>query len=275
MTGRHVSKPIESLLEEASLLVEKGVRELLVIAQDLSFYGLDLYKEHKLAELVSGLADIKDLEWIKLHYAYPAGFPFGILPVMKERDNVARYLDIALQHISDNMLKKMRRNISKRETIELINRIREEVPGIHLRTTLLVGHPGETDSDFEELKEFVRNVRFERLGVFPYSHEEDTYAGRNYRDEIPEDIKKARADEIMEIQQSISLENCQSKVGTQIKVVIDRKDDEFFVGRTEFDSPEVDGEVYIRPGNMEPEIGSFYNVSVIKADDYDLYGVIR
>lgn len=274
MTGRHVSKPIGELIEEAKLLAGKGVKELLVIAQDLSFYGLDLYKKHKLQELTERLADIKGIEWIKLHYAYPAGFPFDILPVMRERENVARYLDIALQHVSDNMLKKMRRNTTKQETISLIGRLREEVPGIHLRTTMLVGHPGETEKDFEELKAFVQMACFERLGVFPYSHEEDTYAGKNYTDSIPEEVKRARADELMEIQQSISNKNCVNKIGTVMKVIIDRAEGEYFVGRTEFDSPEVDGEVYIKPEGKVPEIGNFYNVTITKAEDYDLYGVL-
>jgi ribosomal protein S12 methylthiotransferase len=274
MTGKHVSKPMESLLEEAGLLADKGVKELLVIAQDLSFYGLDLYKENKLPELVSRLADIKGIEWIKLHYAYPAKFPFELLPVMNERDNVAKYLDIALQHVSDNMLKKMRRNITKQETVDLVKRLRDEVPGINLRTTMLVGHPGETDKDFEELKAFVKEARFERLGVFPYSHEEDTYAGKNYEDDVPDDVKRARADEIMEIQQSISYDNCKSKIGTVLKVIVDRVDGDYFVGRTEFDSPEVDGEVYIKSDDKDLEIGSFYNVTITKADDYDLYGGI-
>jgi ribosomal protein S12 methylthiotransferase len=275
MTGRHVSKPMESLLKEANLLVDKGVKELLVIAQDLSFYGRDLYKENKLAELVSSLSDIKGVEWIKLHYAYPSNFPFDLLPVMKERENVAKYLDIALQHISDNMLKKMRRNITKQETTELIYRIRKEVPGINLRTTLLTGHPGETDKDFEELKTFVKEARFERLGVFPYSHEEDTYAGKNYQDEIPEEVKRERADELMEIQQSISYDNTKQKVGSVMKVIVDRIDNNYFVGRTEFDSPEVDGEVYIKSNDKALKIGDFYNVLVTKTDDYDLYGEVK
>ncbi len=272
MTGKHISIPIDELVTEAKNLRKKGVKELLVIAQDLSFYGLDLYKEQKLAELTHRLSEIQRIEWIKLHYAYPANFPYEVLKVMKEKENVAKYLDIALQHCSDHLLKKMRRNITKAETIELINRIRKEVPGIHLRTTLLVGHPGETEADFEELKEFVRTMRFERLGVFPYSHEEDTYAGENYEDNIPEEVKQARANEIMAIQQEIAAEINAEKVGTTLKVVIDRKEGEYFIGRTEFDSPEVDGEVLIKAEDLIP--GHFYAVKIIASEDFDLYGEI-
>lgn len=272
MTGKHISIPMEELVKEAESLTKKGVKELLIIAQDLSFYGLDLYKEPKLAELTRQLADLPGIEWIKLHYAYPANFPFKVLTVMKEKENVAKYLDIALQHCSDNVLKKMRRNITKAETVALIQRIREEVPGIHLRTTLLVGHPGETDADFEELKEFVKTMRFERLGVFPYSHEEDTYAGENYEDNVPEEIKQARANEIMAIQQEISAEINTEKVGTILKVVIDRKEGDYFIGRTEYDSPEVDGEVLINTDDLIP--GKFYRVKITSSEDFDLYGVI-
>ncbi|HWR99233.1 MAG TPA: 30S ribosomal protein S12 methylthiotransferase RimO [Prolixibacteraceae bacterium] len=270
MTGKHQSIPIEDLVQEATALAEKGVKELLVIAQDLSFYGVDLYKEQKLATLTQKLAAIPGIEWIKLHYAYPTKFPFDLLPVIRENKNVACYLDIALQHCSDNVLKLMRRNITKKETIALIHRIREEVPGIHLRTTLLVGHPGETEADFEELKQFVREMRFERLGVFPYSHEEDTFAGETYEDTIPSEVKQSRAEEIMAIQQEIALEINQKKIGTVMKVVIDREEEDYFVGRTEFDSPEVDGEVLIRSKGLE--IGSFYDVKITDAEEFDLYG---
>ncbi len=273
MTGKHLSVPIEELRAETERLAEKGVKEILMIAQDLSFYGLDLYKEHKLAELTSTIADVSGVEWIKLHYAYPASFPFEILKVIRERENVARYLDIALQHCSDNVLKKMRRNITKEETISLIKRIREEVPGIHLRTTLLVGHPGETEADFAELKQFVKDMRFERLGVFPYSHEEDTFAGETYEDNIPDEIKQQRASGIMAIQQEISAEINAQKIGLTMKVIIDRKEGEYFIGRTEFDSPEVDGEVLIKAEKLET--GHFYNVKIISADDFDLYGEIE
>jgi ribosomal protein S12 methylthiotransferase len=272
MTGKHQSIPMEDLVNEAAALAEKGVKELLVIAQDLSFYGVDLYKEQKLAELTQRLAAIPGIEWIKLHYAYPTRFPYDLLPVMRENVNVANYLDIALQHCSDNVLKLMRRNITKAETIALINRIREEVPGIHLRTTLLVGHPGETEADFEELKQFVLEMRFERLGVFPYSHEEDTFAGETYKDTIPQEVKQERAAEIMAIQQEIALEINRQKIGTVVKVVIDRKEENHFVGRTEFDSPEVDGEVLISGPGIE--IGNYYQVKITDAEEFDLYGEI-
>src|SRR5665647_626103 len=235
MTGKHKSVPIEDLVAEATALAGQGVKELLVIAQDLSYYGIDLYKEQKLAELIQKLAEIPGIEWIKLHYACPTKFPYDLLPVMRKNVNVAKDLDIALQHCSDSMLKMMRRNITKAETIVLIERIRKEVPGIHIRTTLLVGHPGETEEDFEELKQFVRDIRFERLGVFPYSHEEDTFAGETYEDTIPQEVKQARAEEIMAIQQEIALEINRLKIGSVLKVVIDRKEDDYFIGRTEYD----------------------------------------
>ena len=272
MTGKHRSIPMEDLVHEAAALAEKGVKELLVIAQDLSFYGVDLYKEQKLSELIQRLAFIPGIEWIKLHYAYPAKFPYDLLPVMQANTKVAKYLDIALQHCSDKMLQLMRRNITKAETIALIERIRKEVPGIHLRTTLLVGHPGETEEDFEELKEFVRMMRFERLGVFPYSHEEDTYAGETYEDNIPQEVKQERAEEIMAIQQEIALDINRQKIGSIFKVVIDRCEEEYFVGRTEYDSPEVDGEVLIADQRLE--IGSYYQVQITDAEEFDLYGEI-
>lgn len=275
MTGKHISKPMEDIIEEATLLAKKGVKELLIIAQDLSFYGMDRYKKSMLDELLSKLADIPGIEWIKLHYAYPAGFPHKILPVMRERKNIARYLDIALQHSSNRMLKIMRRNITREKTIELLNRIRKEVPGIHLRTTMLVGHPGETEEDFEDLKAFVREMRFERLGVFPYSFEEDTYAGENYEDDVTQEVKEARAAELMEIQQQIAAGITAEKVGTEIKVLIDRKDEDFYVGRTEFDSPEVDGEVYVDSQGKELKVGTFCQVGITHTNDYDLYGVAK
>ena len=274
MTGAHISVPIEDLVREAHDLAAKGVKELLVIAQDLSFYGIDLYKESRLAQLVSELSSVKGIEWIKLHYAYPANFPYNLLTVMTERPNVARYLDIALQHCSDKMLKLMRRNTTKAETINLIERVRKEVPGIHLRTTLLVGHPGETDEDFEELKSFVREMRFERLGVFPYSHEEDTYAGEKYEDAIPMEVKQARADELMEIQQQIAAEINAQKTGLIMNVVIDRLEGDYYIGRTEFDSPEVDGEVLIS-ADQKLKIGSFYPVKITGSEDFDLYGEVE
>ncbi len=271
MTGAHISIPIEDLVSEAQGLAEKGVKELLVIAQDLSYYGIDLYKESKLAQLVTELSAIEGIEWIKLHYAYPSNFPYDLLPVMNEKPNVARYLDIALQHCSDKMLKLMRRNTTKAETISLIERVRREVPGVHLRTTMLVGHPGETEEDFDELKAFVRDMRFERLGVFPYSHEEDTFAGEKYKDSIPQEVKQARADELMEIQQQIATEINAAKIGLTMKVVIDRLEGEYFIGRTEFDSPEVDGEVLIS-ADLDLEIGNFYQVKITGSEDFDLYG---
>ncbi|MEI7421007.1 MAG: 30S ribosomal protein S12 methylthiotransferase RimO [Prolixibacteraceae bacterium] len=272
MTGKHKSIPMEDLVEEATTLAGQGVKELLVIAQDLSYYGIDLYKGQKLAELTRRLASIPGIEWIRLHYAYPTKFPFDLLPVIRENKNVARYLDIALQHCSDNMLKLMRRNITKEETIALINRIRAEVPGIHIRTTLLVGHPGETEKDFEELKAFVKEMRFERLGVFPYSHEEDTFAGESYTDDIPEEVKQSRAAEIMDIQQEIALDINRQKIGFVLKVIIDRKEEEYYVGRTEFDSPEVDCEVLVKGKNIE--IGNYYSVKITDAEEFDLYGEI-
>ncbi len=270
MTGKHTSIPMEDLVSEATALAEKGVKELLVIAQELSYYGIDLYKEQKLAELTQKLADIPGIEWIKLHYAYPTKFPYDLLPVMRKNRNVAKYLDIALQHCSDHLLKMMRRNINKEETIALIKKIREEVPGIHLRTTLLVGHPGETEADFEELKQFVRDMRFERLGVFPYSHEEDTFAGESYQDTTPQEIKQSRAEEIMAIQQGIAREINQLKIGSVLKVIIDREEEDYFVGRTEYDSPEVDGEVLIYAKGLV--IGNFYQVKITDAEEFDLFG---
>ena len=271
ITGRHKSRPMEDILGETRWLVSQGVKEFQIIAQDLSYYGLDLYKQMKLPELVSRLSDIPGVEWIRLHYAYPAGFPFDLLPVMRERDNVCKYLDIALQHISDNMLAKMRRHITSAQTYDLLERIRAEVPGIHLRTTLLLGHPGETEADVEELKQFVRKIRFERLGAFAYSDEDGTYANLHYKDDIPYEIKQRRVDEIMSIQETIAGEVNEAKVGQTMRVIIDREEDEYFVGRTEFDSPEVDGEVLI--GKEKPlQIGEFYPVRITGAETFDLYG---
>ena len=273
MTGKHKSVSIANLITEAKGLAEGGVKELLIIAQDLSDYGRDIYKESGLARLIEELSQINGIEWIKLHYAYPANFPFEILPVIREKSNIAKYLDIALQHCSDNILSLMRRNVTKEGTIKLLNRIREEVPGIHIRTTMLVGHPGETEADFEELKDFVREMRFERLGVFTYSHEEGTIAGELYEDNVPAEIKQARADEIMAIQQVIAAEINAAKIGQTMKVVIDRLEGDYFIGRTEFDSPEVDGEVLI-PATTKVEIGKYYRARITSADDFDLYGEI-
>ena len=274
ITGKHKSKPIEQLVEEAERLASKGVKELQMIAQDLSFYGLDNYKQMRLAELTQKVADVSGIDWVRLHYAYPAGFPFDVLKVMNEHPNVCNYLDIALQHISDPMLKAMRRNVTKAETYRLVERMRKEVPGIHLRTTMITGHPGETEQDFNEMLNFVREARFERLGVFPYSHEEDTYAYKNYKDDIPQEVKQERADAIMEVQENISWEINQEKVGKQMKVIIDRKEEDYYVGRTEFDSPEVDPEVLIPVGSADLETGEFYQVKVTDAEAYDLFGTM-
>lgn len=272
-TGIHKSRSMESLLEEAQELEESGTKELLVIAQDLSYYGIDMYGESKLTELIDRLADIKGLEWIRLHYAYPSKFPMELLKVIRERDNVANYLDLPLQHISDSMLGRMRRKITKEETIDLINKIREEVPGIALRTTFLVGHPGETEADFEELKAFVQEQKFDRMGVFAYSDEDDTYAFKMYDDDVPEDTKQERAAELMEIQQSISEKLNTEKIGLTLKVLVDREEADYFVGRTEYDSPEVDGEVLITKDD-QISVGNFYQVKIIDSTEFDLIGEI-
>lgn len=270
ITGKYRSRRFEDIVAEAKSLVSKGVKEIQLIAQDLTFYGIDLYKENRLAELIDALASIEGLRWLRLHYAYPAHFPYDILPVMRRHANVCAYLDIALQHISDNMLRLMRRNVTKAETYALLKRIREEVPGIHIRTTLLVGHPGETEEDFEELKEFVSEMRFERLGVFAYSDEEGTYANINYKDDVPDDVKQARLEEIMTLQEAVAEEIGAEKVGRVMTVVIDREEDDFYVGRTEYDSPEVDGEVLIDK-SMELMPGEFYKVRITGSEMYDLY----
>ncbi len=273
ITGKHRSRPMEDIENEVKGLVSKGVKEFQLIAQDLSYYGQDRYKKLKLAELTERLSDIPGVEWLRLHYAYPAHFPYDVLKVMRERNNVCKYLDIALQHVSDNMLKQMRRNITKDQTYQLIERIRTEVPGIHLRTTLLLGHPGETEADVEELKEFVRKARFERLGAFAFSNEEGTFAYKTYKDDVPEEIKHRRVDEIMSIQQSISAEINQAKIGKTLKVMIDRVEDKYFVGRTEFDSPEVDPEVLIPISKKGVVKGQFYQTKIVDATDFDLYGI--
>jgi len=269
-TGNHKSREMESLLEEARRLVEGGVKELLVIAQDLSYYGIDRYGESKLAELIDRLADIEGLEWIRLHYAYPSKFPMDVLKVMRERKNVAKYLDIPLQHITDKMLGMMRRKINKEETIRLIQKIREDVPGIALRTTFLVGHPGETEEDFEELKAFIQEYPFERMGVFAYSSEDDTYAFKMYKDDIPQEVKEARADELMEMQQEISARFSQQQIGKKLRVLVDREEEEYFIARTEYDSPEVDGEVLIDKDDAL-KIGEFVEVEVNDATEFDLF----
>lgn len=271
ITGRYQSRSMEELEAEVRLLVERGVKEFQLIAQDLTYYGFDRYKRLALPELVERLSDIPGVEWIRLHYGYPARFPFDLLRVMRERPNVCKYMDIALQHISDPMLQKMRRNITRAETYDLLDRMRREVPGIHLRTTLMVGHPGETEKDFEELADFVKKARFERMGAFAYSHETGTYSYTHYADEIPEEVKQARLDELMRIQESISAELNAAKIGQTLKVVVDREEDDFYVGRTEFDSPEVDPEMLIsKADKLVP--GHFYRVKVEETQAFDLYG---
>lgn len=273
ITGKYNSRPMEEIEEEVRKLVQKGVKEFQFIAQDLTYYGLDIYKEMKIAELVKRVSNIPGVEWIRLHYAYPAHFPMDLLPVIRECDNVCKYLDIALQHITDNMLKKMRRNTSRAETINLIETIRSEVPNIHLRTTLMVGHPGETDDDFEELLDFVRDARFERLGAFPYSHEEDTFCDKNYTDDIAPEIKESRLNKLMEVQEEVALSINESKIGQKLKVIIDSETPEYYIARTEFDSPDVDGEVLISK-DKTLEVGSFYTALITSAMPFDLMATI-
>ena len=272
ITGLHRSRSIEDIEKEVKLLVDKGVKEFQLIAQDLTYYGIDRYKKSRLAELVERLSDIQGVGWIRLHYAYPAHFPYDVLRVMRERENVCKYLDIALQHSSDHMLGVMRRNFTSAQTYELIDKIRSEVPGIHLRTTMLVGHPEETEQDFEELKEFVRWARFERLGAFAYSHEEGTYAHKNYTDNISDEIKQQRLGELMDIQQRIAAEINAAKTGSILKVIIDRKEGDYFIGRTEFDSPEVDPEVMIPADTKGVRVGEFYQATIVDATDFELFG---
>lgn len=245
ITGAYQSRPMDEIVDEVRGLVAQGVKEFQMIAQDLTFYGLDRYKRMALPELVERVSDIPGVEWIRLHYGYPSHFPYDLLPVMRERDNVCKYMDIALQHISDPMLRMMRRNITKAETYELLERMRREVPGIHLRTTLMVGHPGETEQDFEELIRFVKDIRFERMGAFAYSHEEGTYAYQHYKDEIPQEVKQDRLDYLMRVQEGISADVNASKVGQTFRVIVDREEEDFYVGRTQYDSPEVDPEILI------------------------------
>ena len=275
ITGKFTSRTIEDILEEVKWLVSKGVKEFNVIAQDLSSYGLDIYGEHRLAQLLDQMAQVEGVEWIRIHYTYPTDFPYDILPVMAKHSNICKYMDIALQHCSDNMLKLMRRRITREEQDTLIARIREEVPGICLRTTLLVGHPGETGEDFNELCEWVKKMKFDRLGAFAYSEEEGTYAAKHYTDDIPQDEKERRVDTIMAIQQAISSEILSQMVGTQQRVVIDREETDYYIGRTQYDSPEVDCEVLIEKEGDEAKrklkIGKFYTVNIIKSEDFDLY----
>ena len=273
ITGAYQSRPMDEIVDEVRGLVAQGVKEFQMIAQDLTFYGLDRYKRMALPELVERVSDIPGVEWIRLHNGYPSHFPYDLLPVMRERDNVCKYMDIALQHISDPMLKMMRRNITKAETYELLERMRREVPGIHLRTTLMVGHPGETEQDFEELIRFVKDIRFERMGAFAYSHEEGTYAYQHYKDEIPQEVKQDRLDYLMRVQEGISADVNASKVGQTFRVIVDREEEDFYVGRTQYDSPEVDPEILISKDTpLSP--GSFYQVKVIDAQAFDLYGKV-
>ena len=274
ITGKHISRPMEEILDEVKYLVEKGVKEFQVIAQELTYYGIDLYKKQMLPELIEKISEISGVEWIRLHYAYPAHFPVDLFRVMRERDNVCKYMDIALQHISDNVLSGMRRQVTKEETYRLIKQFRKEVPGIHLRTTLMVGFSGETEKDFEELKEFVRTVRFDRMGAFAYSEEEGTHAAQQYEDNIPQEIKQQRLDELMEIQQGISAELSAAKVGKVMKIIIDRLEGDYYIGRTEYDSPEVDPEVLINREDGELKIGEFYRAEITDADDFDLYAKV-
>lgn len=274
ITGKHVSRPMDEILDEVRQLVADGVKEFQIIAQELTYYGMDLDGKHHITELISRMADIPGVKWIRLHYAYPNQFPLDLLDVMREKPNVCKYLDIALQHISDNMLNRMHRHVSKQETIDLLKTIRERVPGIHIRTTLMVGFPGETQEDFHELLEFVRTQRFERMGAFAYSEEEGTYSANNYEDDVPVEVKQRRLDELMILQQEISAEVEAEKVGKVLKVIIDRKEGDYYVGRTEFCSPEVDPEVLIKAGEKRLRVGCFYNVKITQSEEFDLYGEV-
>lgn len=271
ITGKFTSRPMEEILEEVKWMVTQGVKEFNVIAQDLSNYGLDLYKEHRLAQLVDEMAQIDGVEWIRLHYAYPTDFPYDILPIMAKHSNVCKYMDIALQHCSSNVLNKMRRHITREEQDTLIARIRHEVPGICIRTTLLVGHPGETEEDFNELCEWVKEMRFDRMGAFAYSEEEGTFAARHYKDDISQEEKERRVDTLMSIQQGISAEILAQMVGSKQRVIIDHEEPDYYIGRTQYDSPEVDCEVLIAKEGKRLEIGEFYIVNIIKSEDFDLY----
>lgn len=274
ITGRHRSRPMQEILDEVRWLVSQGVRELQVIAQELTYYGVDIDGKQHIAELVERMADIEGVEWIRLHYAYPAHFPWDLLRVMRERKNVCNYLDIALQHISDPVLSRMQRHVTKAETYELIQRMRREVPGIHIRTTLMVGFPGETDEDFHELLEFTKWARFERMGAFAYSEEDGTYSAQHYQDDVPAVVKQARLDRLMRVQQSISAEIEAAKIGQTLRVVIDRREGDWYVGRSEFCSPEVDPEVLI-PADEDLTIGRFYDARVTDAEEFDLYATTK
>ena len=273
ITGRHRSRPMEDILQEVRSLVEQGVKEFQVIAQELTYYGVDLYHERRIAQLVEAIAEVPGVEWVRLHYAYPTDFPMKLLRVMREHNNICRYLDIALQHCADNVLSAMHRHVNSQQTYELIEKLRAEVPGIHIRTTLMVGHPGETEEDFKQLIDFVKWARFERMGAFAYSEEEGTYSALHYQDDIPQEVKDARLSKLMRVQQAISADVQESKVGQTMRVIIDRQEGDYFVGRTEFDSPEVDPEVLIHADEgLALPTGSFQWVRIDSADDFDLYG---
>ena len=273
ITGRHRSRPMEDILQEVRSLVEQGVKEFQVIAQELPYYGVDLYHERRIAQLVEAIAEVPGVEWVRLHYAYPTDFPMELLRVMREHNNICRYLDIALQHCADNVLSAMHRHVNSQQTYELIEKLRAEVPGIHIRTTLMVGHPGETEEDFKQLIDFVKWARFERMGAFAYSEEEGTYSALHYQDDIPQEVKEARLSKLMRVQQAISADVQESKVGQTMRVIIDRQEGDYFVGRTEFDSPEVDPEVLIHADEgLALPTGSFQWVRIDSADDFDLYG---
>ena len=272
ITGRHQSRPMAEILDEVRQLVKQGTKEFNIIAQELTYYGVDIDGRQHIADLIEQMADIPGVAWIRLHYAYPAHFPWDLLRVMREKPNVCKYLDIALQHISDNMLSRMQRHVTKAETYELVERLRKEVPGIHIRTTLMVGFPGETEEDFEELKSFVKWARFERMGAFAYSEEDGTYSEQHYDDDVPEEVKQRRLDQLMRIQQHISEELEAEKVDKIMKVIIDRQEGDYYVGRTEFCSPEVDPEVLIPVAERELTIGAFYDVLISDSEEFDLYG---
>ena len=274
ITGKHKSRSMEEILDEVSTLVSAGVKEINVIAQELTYYGIDLYKERKIAELIDRMAQIKGVRWIRLHYAYPNQFPMELLGVMAKHKNVCKYMDIALQHISNRMLERMNRNTTKEETEELIRRIRLAVPGIHLRTTLMVGFPGETEEDFRELVEFTKWARFERMGAFAYSEEEGTYSAENYKDDVPDDVKQARLSKLMRVQQNISAEIEAEKIGQEMVVVIDRREGDYYIARSEYSSPEVDPEVLIPVSERILRKGCFYNVRITSAEEFDLYATV-
>lgn len=273
ITGKHRSRPIDNILDEVSKLAANGTKEFQIIEQELTYYGVDFDGKRHVTELISRMADIPGVEWIRLHYAYPNQFPMDLLDVIREKPQVCKYLDVALQHISDHMLTRMRRNVTKEQTLDFVKSIREKVPGIHIRTTLMVGFPGETEEDFKELMDFVRWARFERMGAFAYSHEEGTYGAKHYKDDVPEDVKQCRLNELMALQQDISAEIEAEKVGKTLKVIIDRKEGDYYVGRSEFCSPDVDPEVLIKAGKRL-RVGNFYNVLITDSDEFDLYGEV-